>query len=446
MDAANVDLKGFTEDFYRHITYSHLQPVLDTLAWLKKETDVWFEITNLVIPQANDAMDDIRRMCQWILEHCGDQVPLHFTAFHPDFRMLDRPHTPHETLLRAHEVARREGLKFVYTGNVNDADHQSTYCPHCGTLVIERDWYTLGAYHVRGDRCGSCGGHVPGHFDERPGTWGRKRVPVEIARVAPGPQVVPLNLPSHAMKPTTEPAEAATPAPARDALLSRLTPEQHAPILSTAAEFVAAAIQGRSASLPDPALAGGATIPVMGAYVTLKRRGHLRACCGFLGESRELIEALLPCLPAHGDGGPSPPAPLGDGAAASRPERERPVQPGAGPARGRDRVDAVQVGRHGLRIHRGDASGLLLPGVAVEHGWDSESFLRHVCHKAGLPTTAWVDDETVLFTFESVEFGGPYDATVLGPDGARTDGLFAPRSFGNWRPTRRTPCWRWRGA
>ena len=100
MDAANVDLKGFTEDFYHHITYSHLQPVLDTLAWLKHESDVWFEITNLVIPQANDAMDEIRRMCDWILGHCGDEVPLHFTAFHPDFRMRDRPNTPHEHAAR----------------------------------------------------------------------------------------------------------------------------------------------------------------------------------------------------------------------------------------------------------------------------------------------------------------------------------------------------------
>ena len=231
------------------------------------------------------------------------------------------------------------------------------------------------------------------------------------------------------MKPTTEPAEPATPAPARDAPLARLTPEQHAPILSAAAEFVAAAIQGRSASLPDPALAGGATIPVTGAYVTLKRQGHLRACCGFLGESRELIEALFhAALRTATEDHRLPPI-----SATELPYLDlsvnllfnlEPVQ-----ARGRDRIDAVEVGRHGLRIHRGDASGLLLPGVAVEHGWDSESFLRHVCRKAGLPTTAWEDDETVLFTFESVEFGGPFDATVLGPDGARTDGLFAPEEF-----------------
>ena len=281
MDAANVDLKGFTEDFYKHLTYSHLQPVLDTLEWLKKETDVWFEITNLVIPQANDAMDDIRRMCQWILGHCGDDVPLHFTAFHPDFRMRDRPHTPHETLLQAYDVARREGLKFVYTGNVNDVIHQSTYCSHCGTTLIERDWYTLGAYHLRGNRCGSCGGLVPGHFEDRPGSWGRKRVPVEISQFAPEPQVITQIPLSHSMKQTTDSAAPDAETPTRDVPLSRLTIEQHAPILSAAATFVAAEILGRPVNLPDSLLAGAAAIPVTGAYVTLRRRGHLRRAAAF---------------------------------------------------------------------------------------------------------------------------------------------------------------------
>src|SRR4051794_721556 len=134
MDAANVDLKGFTEEFYHKITYSHLQPVLETLEWLKKESDTWFEITNLVIPGANDATGEIREMCRWLLEHCGDDVPVHFTAFHPDFRMRDRPNTPKETLLEAYDVARGEGLKYVYVGNVDDAAHQGTYCPHCHQL------------------------------------------------------------------------------------------------------------------------------------------------------------------------------------------------------------------------------------------------------------------------------------------------------------------------
>src|SRR4051794_10053798 len=134
MDAANVDLKGFTEHFYKHVTYSHLRPVLDTLAWLKAETDVWFEITNLVIPRENDSDDEFRRMCGWVLEKCGDDVPVHFTAFHPDFRMRDRANTPHETLVRAYDIARDAGLKFVYVGNVHDTTRQSTYCPHCGKL------------------------------------------------------------------------------------------------------------------------------------------------------------------------------------------------------------------------------------------------------------------------------------------------------------------------
>ena len=148
MDAANVDLKGFTEEFYQHYTLSHLQPVLDTLVWLKRESDVWFEITNLIIPQANDSMDEIRQMCDWILEHVGDQVPVHFTAFHPDYRLRDRPRTPPETLVAAHEIARRQGIKYAYTGNVDDVKHQSTYCPGCGNVVIERNWYELGVYDL----------------------------------------------------------------------------------------------------------------------------------------------------------------------------------------------------------------------------------------------------------------------------------------------------------
>ena len=412
MDAANVDLKGFTEEFYHHITYSHLQPVLDTLEWLKKETDVWFEITNLVIPQANDSMDDIRRMCAWILERCGDGVPLHFTAFHPDFRMLDRPATPHETLLEAYDVARGEGLKLVYVGNVNDVRHQSTYCPHCGKLVIERDWYALGAYHLREDRCMHCGGSVPGRFDDRPGTWGRRRQPVAIARYAQEPQVVPLNLPSAAMKPTTATPPARAPAP--EAAPPRLDEQQERGILSAAAELVVAALQGRAPKLDDPTLAGTADAPVLGAYVTLKRQGHLRACCGTLGQSKRLIEALHQAAVTT----------------ATEDHRLPPISHTELPyldlsvnllhglvrvtARGRERIRAVTIGRHGLRIHRGEAGGLLLPVVAVENDWDAETFLRRVCRKAGLPTTAWEEDDTHLFTFESNEFGAPFDARVLG--------------------------------
>jgi len=181
MDAANVDLKAFTEPFYHRITYSHLQPVLETLEWLKRESNVWLEITNLVIPDANDSKDEIRQMCDWILQHVADEVPVHFTAFHPDFRMMDRPATPHETLLAAQELARRQGLKYVYVGNVHDTEHQSTYCPHCRRLVIERDWYQLGEYRLRGSCCEHCGGEIAGCFEPTPGSWGRKRLPVQIS-------------------------------------------------------------------------------------------------------------------------------------------------------------------------------------------------------------------------------------------------------------------------
>jgi AmmeMemoRadiSam system radical SAM enzyme len=184
MDAANVDLKAFTEEFYQHLTLSHLQPVLDTLVWLKRDTNVWFEITNLVIPQANDSDDEFRRMCDWILANLGDDVPVHFTAFHPDFRMLDTPNTPKETLLAAYEIARRAGIKHAYTGNVDDVKHQSTYCPSCGACVIERNWYELSAWRLDSNRCMRCGAPVAGVFEDRPGTWGRRRLPVDISRYA----------------------------------------------------------------------------------------------------------------------------------------------------------------------------------------------------------------------------------------------------------------------
>jgi len=180
IDAANVDLKAFSEQFYQKLTLSHLQPVLDTLVWLRRETDVWFEITNLVIPDANDSPDELSRMCDWIVENLGDDVPVHFSAFHPDFRLRDRPRTPLSTLLAAYETARRAGVLYVYTGNVNDPRHQSTYCGHCHKLLIARDWYQLGEYAIEGDCCQHCGGQIAGRFGEGRGNWGRQRQPVQI--------------------------------------------------------------------------------------------------------------------------------------------------------------------------------------------------------------------------------------------------------------------------
>jgi pyruvate formate lyase activating enzyme len=181
MDAANVDLKAFSELFYEKITLSSLAPVLDTLRWLKQESDVWFEITNLVIPGHNDSYEEIERMCEWLLKNVGDQVPIHFTAFHPDFRMNDIKGTPPATLTRAREQALSAGLKYVYTGNVDDISRQSTYCPSCRTRVIERNWYEIGEYKLEDGHCPSCQTTIAGIFEKEKGVWGRRRLPVVIS-------------------------------------------------------------------------------------------------------------------------------------------------------------------------------------------------------------------------------------------------------------------------
>jgi pyruvate formate lyase activating enzyme len=182
MDAANVDLKAFTEDFYWRLTGAHLQPVLETLEYLVRETAVWVEITTLVIPGANDGERELEDMTQWIAGHLGPDVPLHFSAFHPDYRMRDVPHTPHATLIDAHRIARKNGLRHVYVGNVADVGRASTYCHGCGERLIERRQYTLGRWRLTGDgRCAACGTPCPGVFAATPGRWGARRQPVRLA-------------------------------------------------------------------------------------------------------------------------------------------------------------------------------------------------------------------------------------------------------------------------
>jgi pyruvate formate lyase activating enzyme len=166
MDAANVDLKAFTEAFYAKTTLSHLAPVLDTLEWLAKETSCWVEVTNLVIPGLNDAEDELRRLSEWVLGHMGPDVPLHFTAFHPDYKMLDRPRTPSRTLTRARELALSAGLRYVYTGNVHDREGGTTFCPSCGAKVIERDWFAIRAVRMKAGACAACGTRIAGHFED----------------------------------------------------------------------------------------------------------------------------------------------------------------------------------------------------------------------------------------------------------------------------------------
>ena len=182
MDAANVDLKGFTETFYHETCAGHLQPVLDTLVYLKHETNVWFEITNLVIPGLNDTDEEFDAMTRWVVEHLGPDVPMHFTAFHPDWKMLDRPHTPPATLARARRIALRNGVRYAYTGNVHDTDGGTTSCHACGARLIARDWYNLLDWNLTDDgHCRRCGTACAGVFDGQPGKWGARRYALHIA-------------------------------------------------------------------------------------------------------------------------------------------------------------------------------------------------------------------------------------------------------------------------
>ncbi len=449
MDAANVDLKAFGEEFYRQLTYSHLQPVLDTLVWLKQETDVWFEITNLMIPRENDSLDEVQRMCDWIVTNLGDEVPLHFTAFHPDFRMRDHSPTPPESLLKAYEQAKSRGLKYVYVGNVHDPVHDSTYCPHCNALLIERNWHQLGAYHLRQNRCHRCDSVIAGRFLDQPGTWGRRRQSVRIADFATRRTTFAARA-SHNGQQREQPAgdspqdcsaaygvadeTSRTPSSQTGSSQTgnsgmensgpQLTQRQQQLVFQAACEFVVAGVTNRPPQLDDPTLDGAANISVTGAFVTLKRKGHLRACCGSLGHTMPLIDALR-------------------GAAqrtATDDQRLAPISATelryldvdvsllhsfhAIRAEGSERCAKVEIGRHGLTIQHGQSGGLLLPNVAVENGWDSLTLLRQVCRKAGLPSHAWQDGEAALQTFETLVIAGTIDAKQLESLPANASPLF----------------------
>ena len=417
VDAANVDLKGFDQEFYRRLTGGHLKPVLDTLRWLVHQSDVWLEITNLIIPGANDSPDGLRRMCNWIAEELGPDVPVHFSAFHPDFKLTDRPATPLQTLLLACELARGAGLRYVYTGNVSDRQHQSTYCPGCGRVVIGRDGYTVGAFDVRQGRCRHCRTPIAGRFDDAPGDWGGRRMPISIASFAP-PEPPPTAL-----------------SPERPALSGR----QEELVFRAAGRRVAAVVRSQAAEAIETVLSEAAGMPVYGAFVSLKRGGQLRSCCGFLGESLSLWEALdRAAVRAAKDDPRFPPI---SPAELEDLDMEVWLLWGLQPvvARGIHRVKAITIGKHGLQIARGAARGLLLPGVALEHKLDAKAFLEQVCLKAGLPTDAWKQDDTALMTFEGYCIRGRLSDSCApgGPTAGKSDvrpasvaGAFYPATAG----------------
>jgi len=182
IDAANVDLKAFTEGFYRRLCSGALAPVLETLRYIRRETDVWLETTTLLIPGENDGDDELDAMTRWVVAELGPEVPMHFTAFHPDWKMRDHPSTSPATLKRARAIAMRNGVRYAYTGNVHDREGQSTYCHHCGALLIGRDWYVIDAWNLTADgRCGRCDTPLAGVIEARPGDWGPRRQPVRMS-------------------------------------------------------------------------------------------------------------------------------------------------------------------------------------------------------------------------------------------------------------------------
>jgi AmmeMemoRadiSam system radical SAM enzyme/AmmeMemoRadiSam system protein B/AmmeMemoRadiSam system protein A len=411
IDAANVDLKAFSEDFYARLCSGQLQPVLDTLRWIVRESQTWLEITTLLIPGENDSPDQLQKMCDWIAAELGPDVPLHFTAFHPDFKLLDRQPTPIETLWAAYDIARRAGLRYVYTGNVADPQHQNTYCAGCGRVVIGRAGYRISEFHIRDGRCQYCGELIAGWFDNSPGDWGGKRQPVRIdSFAAPAGRPEPTASRTQAttsrqdkMEDTDQP-EPTQPEPA--IAKPQLSEGDQLSLFRAAGRRVAAAVCGQPLQSVSRSIGPLARTPVYGAFVSLKRAGQLRSCCGYIGPDMMLGEAV-----DH---------------AAIRAAKDDPRFPPITPdeineldmevwllwgvrrvaARGEDRVKEIEIGRHGLQISYGSARGLLLPAVAVEHKLDALNFLRQVCLKAGLPPDQWKNDDTVLLTFEGMAIHG----------------------------------------
>ncbi len=425
MDAANVDLKAFTEDFYQSLALSHLEPVLGTLRWLKHETDVWFEITNLIIPRVNDSADELQAMCGWILENLGDDVPLHFSAFHPDFRMTDRSATPPETLLAAYDIANRAGLKYVYVGNINDSRHQSTYCPKCDGCVIQRNSHQLGHYKIADGCCGGCGAKIAGHFENKPGSWGRKRMPVNIAQfsqtvpVAEAPDS-PKSPPTAAMiasrgPTTTEPPEIS---------------EQQEPLIIEAASrsIVHLATTGIAGSTADT-LAEIGRQSLDGVVVVLRREDRIRGNNGLLGDALPLpvlLDAALRSVAGQSNHQPAI-------SATELPYLHIDVwllfAAETVSVQGDKRADGIVLGRHGVQISQGQATAILTPDVAVRLELDAVELLQRAARQAGLPSGAWREPSSRLVTFEARLISASLDQRAIPQSGDPTRPLYSSEQF-----------------
>ena len=433
MDATNVDLKAFTESFYHKITYSRLEPVLETLRYIRHHTDVWLEITNLVIPDANDSPDELARMCDFLCNDLGNDVPVHFSAFHPDFRMQDRPRTPHETLIRAYEIAKSSGLNYVYVGNVHDAVRSSTRCSGCGELLIERDWYQLGRYELKGAFCRFCGVKQSGRFSEQPGNWGPKRLPINIdrfrvpernslnSRVSLANEVVQKQSDStnvHRKLPILTSNEVSVSLPTLNKLpmlsWDSLSEEQCRLIHKVTQSVIVSAVLGRPLKVPVAEMLGDlAGQHVHGVFTTLTRAGNLRGCCGFLGTPKPLSQAVVESAErtAKDD------VRLAAVSAQELPYLHLDVSILAPPipldVAPESRDQSVEVGRHGIRLTLGNSRGLLLPSVAVEQGWNATELLDASCRKAQLLDGTWKSADAVVETFEAKCIEGKMEADCL---------------------------------
>jgi AmmeMemoRadiSam system radical SAM enzyme/AmmeMemoRadiSam system protein B/AmmeMemoRadiSam system protein A len=405
LTAYKVDLKSFDDRRYRSLGGT-LDAVLRTIRMVH-ERGLWLEVVTLVIPGFNDSDDELRRAADFLASVSPD-VPWHVTAFHKDYHMTDPDATPPETLLRACEIGSAAGLRFVYAGNLPGrvGPWEDTRCPSCRATVIARYGYLIRSYRLTPDgRCPDCGARLPGAW---PGSAGevrtgndvaayRGRLPRPVGRslpvVEPPPPSPPGGTPT---MPTEEVAAARLPA-----VLPALTDEQKQQVVAAAAALLRAAVAGQALAvpqLPDHAVAG--------TFLSLKRAGHLRSCCGMLGSPVPLGQALAQAAfrTAWEDVRfpPVSPAELEHLALEVwllyHPEPVR--------ARGAERLRAVTVGRHGVQVVRGEARALFLPGVAVDNGWDARRFLDQVCVKAGLPPTAWREDDTQVFTFHGEALQG----------------------------------------
>ncbi len=422
-----IDLKSFDERHYRELGGT-LENVSRSVRMVH-ERGIWLEVVTLVIPGFNDSDDELRRAAAFLASVSPD-VPWHVTAFHPDYNMTDTGPTPPETLVRATEIGTAEGLRFVYAGNLPGrvGEWENTRCPSCRATLIRRYGYLVRSYRITPEgRCPDCGARVPGVWPGAgtvPTGEGReaylarlpRRVAVELPVLAPHPKA-PEGKPAMA---TPEPAPAAPAAPP-SAPRPDLTADQKQQLAAAAAAMLRDAVAGRPVAFPEwPADLGERV--VAGAFVSLKRGKHLRACCGGLGQPGPLRRAL-----EH---------------AAARTAREDqrfpPVSPGElehldmevwllfnaqkVAAQGEAREAAVSVGTHGVQVVRGQAHGLYLPSVAVDGGWDARRLLDQVCMKAGLPPTAWHEDDTNLITFEGESFRTSLAALMAGAPAERPAG------------------------